>query len=662
MITDQEILNIVRAELKESIGYSGEGSSLHDNRRFLMDSYNCEPYGDEIEGKSSVVTADVFEVVEGQLPTLVDMFSQDDDVAKIKPSSDEYAIEAEQKEKLVNWVFTQKHRPTKLLHSQLKDSLLQYTGVLEVYWDDSEEIEDELEFTGQSEENLIALQLREDLEIASVEDGEEGYNIVARSVNKQGRVKIEHVPPNEFVISKRARCFDTAPLIGKITPNKTRSDLLRMGFDKETVENLGRGEGQQDSVDSARTRDLGGNVNVNPTEDKSKDIVNLAKIYIRMDADEDGIEELWLVYFAMCGDSDEILSKEKVNDNPFSVACLIPMPGRAIGSCDAAQVADYQYWKTTLVRHLNDNIYANNYSRLMANELVNYDDALSLKHGGLIRIKGSNPVNAAAMPLTVPMQVNEILAAIELVDSMIERRTGVTRYNQGLEAENLTNTVGGFKGISRLSHRRMRLKAQLYADTALRPLFEKIMKLYQVHQRKETVISYRGEPVKINPMEWKDKSTCEVVVGTNAIDEQGHLSNLFALLQEQKAERAEGSPLVDSKKIYNTYAEITKALEVGEASSHFNNPEVPQELLMAEIERLTRENNAMAQQMQNPLAEAEAIKQEATTNREIAKIREKAMVDQAKLMQDQMQHDDKMALELTKIEADTNKNVPGALI
>lgn len=662
MITDQEILNIVRAEIQESIGYSGDGSSLHDNRRFLMDSYNCEPYGDEIEGKSSVVTADVFEVVEGQLPTLVDMFSQDDEVAKIKPSSDEYKTESEQKEKLVNWVFTQQHRPTKLLHSQLKDSLLQYTGVLEVYWDDSEEIEDELEFTGQSEENLIALQLREDLEIVSVEEKEDGYTIEARSVNKNGRCKIEHVPPNELVISKRARCFDTSPLIGKITPNKTRSDLIRMGFDKEVVENLGRGEGYTDSVDTARTRDLGGSVNQNPTQDRSKDIVNLAKIYVRMDADEDGIEELWLIYYATTGDSDEILSKEKVNDHPFSIANLIPMPGRAIGTCDAAQVADYQYWKTTLVRHLNDNIYANNYSRLMANELVNHDDALSLKHGGLVRVKGSNPVNSAAMPLIVPIQVNEILSAIELVDSMIERRTGVTRYNQGLEAENLTNTVGGFKGISRLSHRRMRLKAQLYADTALRPLFEKILKLYQMHQRKETMISYKGEPVQINPMGWKDKSTCEVVVGTNATDEQGHLSNLFALLQEQKSEREVGSPLVDSKKIYNTYSEIVKALEVGDTNTHFNDPQIPQEMLIAEIERLTRENQAMSQQMQNPLAEAEAIKQEATTKREIAKIQTKAQFDMLKAQQEQTQHDDKMAVELTKIEADSNKNVPGSII
>ena len=660
MISDQEILNIVRAELQESIGFSGENSALHENRRFLMDSYNCELYGDEVEGKSQVVTADVFEVVEGQLPTLVDMFSQDQDVFKYKQTSDEYKAEAEQKQALANWVFTDQHDSTCLLHSQLKDSLLQYTGILEVYWDESEEIEDELEFTGQDQESLIALQLRKDIEITKVEEEENGLRIEARSVNKQGRCKIEPVPPNEFVISKRARNYIRPPLIGKITP-KTRSELTRMGFDEDKVENLSRGEGQSDSVKTARTRDLGGNVDQNPTEDRSKDIINLAKVYITMDADEDGIEEYWLVYFAYDGDSSDILSKEKVHDHPFSVANLIPMPNRAIGSCDAAQVADYQYWKTALVRHLNDNIYANNHTRLLANELVNYDDALTQGHGGLVRHKGNGPVNGSAMPLVLPMQVNEILASIELVDSLIERRTGVTRYNQGLEAENLTNTVGGFKGISRLSHRRMRLKAQIYAQ-ALKSLSEKVIKLFQIHQREELIISVTGEPMLINPMDWKDKTKCTVVVGTNAIDEQSHLQNLFALLQEQKAEREVGSPLVDSKAIYGTYDKIVKALEVGSTSTHFNNPEVPQELLMAEIERLTRENQALQMQSQNMLAEAEQIKQQATTERELLKIREKAMVDQAKLIQDQMMHDDNIAVELTKIESDTNKNVPGSLI
>lgn len=661
MISDQEFLNIARAELKEAIGYSGENSALHENRRFLMDSYNTEPYGDEIEGRSQVITADVFEVVEGQLPTLVDMFSQDQDVAKFKQTSDEYKQEAEEKQALANWVFTDQHKPTCLLHSQLKDSLLQYTGILEVYWDDSEELQDELEFTGQSPDSLISLGLREDLEIEEVQEEENGLTIKAKSINKNGRARIESVPPNEFVISKRARSFDDTPLIGKITP-KTRSDLIRMGFDKEKVKNLNRGEGQTDSVGTARTRDLGGNVDVNPTEDRSKDIVNLAKLYIKLDADEDGIEEMWLIYFAYEGDSSEILSKEKVNMHPYSVANLIPMPNKAIGTCDAAQVADYQYWKTTLVRNLNDNIYSNNHSRVIANELVNYDDLLTARHGGAVRYKGKGPVTGSAMPLVVPMQVNEILSAIELVDMMIERRTGVTRFNQGLEAENLTNTVGGFKGISRLSHRRMRLKAQIYADQALQPLFEKIIRLYEMHQKEGFMISVNGNPTPINPMNWKDKTKCTVIVGTNAIDEQNHLLNLNGLLERQRQERAEGSPLVDNKKIYNTYSEIVKALEVGSSGTFFNDPEVPQELLMAEVEKLYRENQALQQQSQNMLAEAELIKQQATTERELLKIQTKAQFDLLAAQQQQTQHDDKMAVELTKIEAQTNKDVPGALI
>jgi hypothetical protein len=95
---------------------------------------------------------------------------------------------------------------------------------------------------------------------------------------------------------------------------------------------------------------------------------------------------------------------------------------------------------------------------------------------------------------------------------------------------------------------------------------------------------------------------------------------------------------------------------------YFNDPEIPQQLLIAEIEKLTRENQALQAQSQNMLAEAEMIKQQATTDREILKIQTKAQFDMLKAQQDQTQHDDKIAVELTKIEADSNKNVPGSLI
>lgn len=650
MISDTEMLNIIRAEIKESVGYSGENSALHENRAFLMDSYNCEPYGDEVEGKSKVVTADVFEVVEGQLPTLIKLFTQGDKIAKFTPSRPEYEAEAEQKELLCDWVFSQQHDATKLIHSQLKDGLLQYTGILEVYWDDSEEIQDELEFTGQTQEDLIALQLRDDIEITEVEEIEEGFKIEARTMRKSCPVRIEPVPPNEFLISKRARCLKNPPLIGKQTP-KTRSDLIRMGFDKDQVLALGQEEGQSDSVKVARTRDLGGDIDTNPTEDRSKDIINLVTAYVRMDADEDGIEELWLVHYADC-DQGEILSKGKVSCHPYSVFIEIPMPGRVIGTCSAAQVADYQYWKTTLVRHMNDNIYACNYPRLLVNDAVNMDDALTLRHGGLIRTKGQAAVGNSASPLVIPSQIEEILAAIEHIDTMIERRTGVTRYNQGLDTDSLNKTATGFKGIAQLSQLRMELKARLYASGALKDVFDKIVRLFQMHAKEDIEIPVTGNVMRMSPMSWKDKIDCEIQLGRGVGEQQQHIQNLAALLEQQKAEREVGSPVVDAKKIYNTFEDLTRSLGLGDVSQYFNDPEIPEQLLMAEIEKLTRENMALQQQSQNMLAEAEQIKQQATTEREILKIQTKAQFDLLKSQQEQTQHDDKMAMELTKITSD----------
>lgn len=658
MISESEMLNIIRAEVKESIGYSGENSALHDNRRYLLDSYNCEPYGDEVEGKSSVITADVFEVVEGQLPTLIKMFSQGERIAKFKASRPEYEQESEQKEILCDWVFSKQHDSVELMHHQLKDGLLQYTGVLEVFWDDSAEIQDELEFTGQTKEDLIALQMRPDIEITEVEETEDGLKIEARSLNETGRVKIEPVPPNEFIISKRARDLIKPPLIGKRTP-KTRSDLIREGFNKEQVMNLGREEGQTDSVQVARTRDLGGDIDTNPTEDRSKDIVNLVTAYIRVDADEDGIEELWLVHYAEC-DQDEILHKEKVSFHPYSVFVEYPMPNRAIGTCSAAQVADYQYWKTTLTRHMNDNIYACNYPRMGVNEAVNVDDAITLRNGGLIRNKGMGPVGNNMVPLVIPSQSQEILQAIEFIDTMIERRTGVTRYNQGLDTESLNKTATGFKGIAQLSQLRMELKARIYASGALKDVFQKIVRLYQMHAREAVEVPVTGGVMRMSPMSWKDKFDCEIQLGRGVGEQQQHIQNMASLVEQMKAEREVGSPLVDSKKLFNAYEDLMKA--VGITGEYFNDPEIPEQLLMAEIEKLTRENMALQQQSQNMLAEAEQIKQQATTEREILKIQTKAQFDMLKAQQEQTQHDDKMAVELTKIEADSNKNVPGSLI
>jgi ElaB/YqjD/DUF883 family membrane-anchored ribosome-binding protein len=653
MLSDSEIANIVGAEEEQAIGYLGEGSEIQSNRATLLDYYNQRPYGDEIEGQSQVVTSDVSDVVEGMLPQLLRMFTQGRNVATFTSTRPEYDDEAKAKTEYTNWVFNNLHDPVLILHNMFKDALLQYTGVVKVSWDDSEETKEE-SYKGLSESELQLLKLDENYNIKDVEQDEYGLNVTGERVNKTGKPCIENIPPDELLIARRSRDFDNPPFIGQYTP-KTRSDLIEMGFDRKVVMELGKDEEVDTEVKLARDRDLENGWDSNPTGDKSKDIIYLGEYYIYMDADEDGISELWQVFYA----EGKVLEKTRVDDHPFCVCVPVPMPHRAIGSCPADQVADLQFLKSTLVRQMLNNIYSTNYNRMIVNERVDLDDLLTPRAGGVIRVDGQGPVGDSVTPLVTQPQVQGILQAIEYTDTMREIRTGITRYNQGLDTESLNKTATGFQGIRDMSQMRIELIARVFADTGVKKIFEKLVELASKYQNEQIQLRVHGQPLEIDPSSWKYDTDCIIDIGLGSGDRQEKVANLNFFYQQQKELMQLGSPLVDAKKLYNTLDKVATEVGLKGAETYFNDPEVPTELLMAEIEKLTRENQQLMAMTQNPLAEAEQVKAQA-------QIQLKQLDAQVKMLQEQLKaagktaeleqkerfHDDNMAMQLVKEQSD----------
>lgn len=665
MLSDAEIANIVSAEEEQAIGYLGEGSEIQQNRATLLDYYNQKLYGDEIEGQSQVVTSDVMDVVEGMLPQLLRLFTQGKNIGKFQSSRPDYDEECEQKTEYANWVFMQQNDPVLVLHNMFKDAILQYTGVVKVYWDDSEEILEE-NYKGLSEQEVQLLGADENYKIKEVTQDEHGFNVEGDRVNSTGRAAIENIPPDELLVARRSRDFDTPPYIAQRTP-KTRSELLQMDFDRKQVLALGKDEEIDNTVKLARDHDLENGFDSNPTGDRSKDIVYLTESYIYMDADEDGISELWQVFTS----EGKVLEKTRVDDHPFCVCVPVPMPHRAIGSCPADQVADLQFLKSTLVRQMLNNVYATNYNRTIVNERVDLDDLLTPRAGGVIRVDGSGPVGDSVTPMVTQNQVPAVLQAIEYTDTMREVRTGITRYNQGLDTESLNKTATGFQGIRDMSQMRIELIARIFADTGVKRIFEKIVELASKYQNDQIQLRVSGQPYEIDPSAWKYKTECRIDIGLGSGDRNEKIANLNYFYQQQKELMAVGSPLVDAKKLFNTLDKVAVEVGLKSAETYFNDPEIPQELLMAEIERLTRENQQLMQiaEQKNQLAEAEAVKgqvqialKEIDAESKAQQEQLKAMSKAAELEQKDRHHDDDMAVQLTKIEADTNKNVPGSVI
>jgi hypothetical protein len=686
MLEDREIINLVQAEKADSIGYRDE---IGSKRETLLDYYNLQPFGDEIEGRSRYVSSDVSDVVEGMLPSLIRIFTQGRNIAKFISDNPDYDAEAEQKTELANYVFFRQNQGVLTLTNMFKDALLQYTGVVKVGLDESEEVTEE-NYSGLSQPEFDALEADEETEIEEITEEikrvqtpqgiieHRTFDAKVKRRRQSKKVCYENIPPEEFLISRSARDFVKPQMIGHTTP-KTRSELIEMGFDREEVEALP----SQTRIDNneekaARHHDYDNN-DLGSSKQKATDLIELSELYMYMDADEDGISELWQIFEA----GDKILEKNLWDKHPFCSVTPIPIPHRAIGTCPADQVADIQLMKSVLVRNMADNIYSNNFNRYAYNERVNVDDLLNARPGGTVEVEGEGPIGDAVAPLVTVPQVDQILRGIEYIDSSAERRTGFTRFSQGLDADALNHTATGFKGISDYSQQRMELIARVFAETGVRDIFRKTIALLSKHQDEKMQIRVSGQPLEIDPTAWRENMDCFIDVGLGTGDRNEKIINLNNILMQQKEFLQLGLPITDQAKIYNTLDKLVTETGLKDVDLYFNDPQKPIEVLQAQNEIMAMQLQQMQQQlqMQNPLAEAEQVKQQTevlkaqlkaqqTERADSIKAQDVALKDQRermKMAQDQSQFNSSQVVDLTKIEADLQKeglktDIPGSAI
>jgi hypothetical protein len=133
-----------------------------------------------------------------------------------------------------------------------------------------------------------------------------------------------------------------------------------------------------------------------------------------------------------------------------------------------------------------------------------------------------------------------------------------------------------------------------------------------------------------------------------------------------------GSQLVDESGIYANLTGLLDGVGINKSEGLFNNPEEPDELLKAENEQLNQmvlQQQEQLQAMQNPLAEAEQIKQEAFLVKaqsdaqiKVAQLQSDNEQFQATLLADAKKQNEDMAARLTELELKYNTDVPGAVV
>jgi len=578
-LSDNELKSIVQHEVSQAVAYSDEWQS--QDREEALRYYMGEPYGDEIEGRSQVVSRDVADTIEWILPALMRIFASGDKVVEFLPTGPEDEKIAEQATDYANYII-EKNNSFLLQYNWQKDALLQRVGVIKVWWEKETEVEiDERAGLTDDEFALYISSLPEDAKIIghSIEEMElpDGTRIPLHSIKAkweetEGEVCIQGVPPEEFIISARAKSLDDATFVGhrKIV---TRDELIEQGYDEELVHNLPTYSANDYSGEKlARFQ---GDASTNDSLDPIMQQVSVCECYLKVDYDGDGVAEWRKVLIGGDDASGEILDNEEwpLDCVPFASLSPILMPHTFWGRSVADLVMDIQRIKSVILRQMLDGLYLSNNPRTeIVDGQVNLDDLLTHRPGGVVRVKGPGMMRE----IQTPWVGAQAFPMIQYIDAVRQERSGASPQGMGPDANALQNvSATAFAGQTDMAKQRVELIARIFAEVGYKRLFRLILKFITKYQDKEKVIKLRNEWVPIDPRGWSADMDVKINVGLGTGNKESMLGHLMAVAQKQEAIlqlAGPDNPLVGLGEYHNTLKAMITNAGLGDPAMFFKDP------------------------------------------------------------------------------------------
>ena len=584
-LDDDEILSIVESEINGSADYMD--SEVSSQREKAMEYFYGEPFGNEEDGRSQVVVTDVQDTLMWMMPSLMRIFTAGDKVVKFVPEGPEDEAVAEQATKYVNHVFYKQNDGFTVLYNMFLDALMQKVGVVKHFWEEVEKV------TTESYENLTNQEyslLMQDDELEEIEHEETTtygeaidpmtgevvevaevfHNVTVARTSMDGKVTIQNVPPEEFLINRGAKSLEDARFICHRS-HKSKSDLIKMGYDPEIVDDLPASSGVDGITTSNEylARHAYDSTDSYPNQNSadSEKEIQIYESYIKLDTDGSGVS----VLHKICHSGKEILDIEPIDYIPFSTVCPIPIPHKFYGLSVAETVQDVQLIRSTLTRNLLDNMYLSNNGRFQVVEgQVNIDDLLTNRPGGIVRTRSPN----ALTPIATPSLSANSFQMLQYWEDIKTGRTGVNPKTQGLSADVLKThvTTGAVTAALTNSQGRLELIARVFAYTCVRNMFKQIYNLVQRYENRKRVVRLNNQYFEIDPASWREDLDVDIEVGIGYGDQDIRLQNInmFATLIEKIGTQTKG--IVNPQNIYNLAVEIANEMGIKNVDKFVSQP------------------------------------------------------------------------------------------
>ena len=658
-LTDDLMLAQLELLETQAVGYwTGEVAA---EQAKAMDYYMSKPFGSEQEGRSAVVSSDVWDVVEGLTPIVLRPFVASDDVVQFNPLGPDDEEAAKQESEYINWVVTQRNDSFAQLVAWVKTGLLQKNGIVKWWWDKSSTSSVE-RYYGKEGEIVMMLAQEPGVEITALSESTEApgtYDVELRTTEEYGCAKYAVVPPENFRIGRDAQTPNPqdSSFCQHLEP-KTIGELRAMGFDvpDDMPDGFDFDPKFSEQYQARRSEEERG-ANDEGNDPSAREVL-YKETYWLIDRDGDGIPELR----KLCTVGDKILSDEETEEVPFAAWTPYPQPFKFYGRCPADETLEIQLVKSTIIRETMNNIYTINNNRTYANSSVNLDDLIDNQISGIVRIKDGTPVsNAIAAAQVTPIGAIT-MPMIEYWDSAKENRTGFSRYNTGSADLGNQKTLGEVQIVSEQSGLRTELVTRSFAN-GYANLMRGIHGLCRRHATKAETIRLRGQWVEIDPRSWKKRADLSISVGLGTSDQRMKLQGIQALMMEQKAQiQLTGGKSVSPQNLYAAAAKLSEIVGFKSPEMFFTQPQQEQGMppeMQAQMQQM-QEQMQMLQQENQELKSGVAVKQMDIQSRDRSEQLKAQTTLEVERMRNDVARDNNELTNTVKIIA-AKLNVPNAL-
>jgi hypothetical protein len=341
----------------------------------------------------------------------------------------------------------------------------------------------------------------------------------------------------------------------------------------------------------------------NETGDPSQDEVEIHRVYLRLDTDEDGYEEHWLVVLGGA-DGQVLLDAYEVPENPFSASTPFIAGHKFYGYSLYDKIKQLADHKSHLLRLMEDNLaLINNPRKKVVRGRAEMDDLFHMRPGHFYRMDSLDAMEELPAPPVQQAAAN----LLQYYDKQRAERSGIDPNAQSVSQMMPEESMNAaMERVISMKEELVGLVIRVFAETGVRSMMTKLRNLMLRHQPYEEMVQLRNKWVTVDPTNWFERTTTTIKVGLGTgdrIKKQQGLSAIFAI-QQQLLQAGMQGVIVSPERIVHTVSEMVRSFGLGDPDDFLLAPQLfgdPRNMMTPrgqEMQRALQLQQAMMQQQQ----------------------------------------------------------------